>query len=152
MIHIRSQVKTWQSQSNKLKNCQKSLNSNFAILKETLHVTHPLKLLDNMYKYETDPTRTVGATEPTQDAGRTDVQMDGRTYRRMDGVKPIYPPTTSLCGGGGIIMVCTAAPHVTILNKISFSVGILLAFKSKYTSVYHLHIGRNELVEIIPMP
>ena len=44
-----------------------------------------------MYKYEMDPTRTVGATEQTRDAGRTD--------GRMDGVKPIYPPTTSLCGG-----------------------------------------------------
>ena len=43
-------------------------------MQETLYVTH-LKLLDKMYKYEMDPTRTVGATERTQDAG----QMDGRT-------------------------------------------------------------------------
>ena len=58
--------------------------------KLTLHATHLLKLLDKMYKYEMDPTKTVGATEWTRDAGRT------------DGVKPIYPPpppTTSLCGG-----------------------------------------------------
>ena len=59
------------------------------ILQEILHVTHLLKLLDKMYKYEMDPTRTVGATERTQDAGLT----DGET----DGVKPTYPPTT-LCG------------------------------------------------------
>ena len=45
-------------------------------------------LLDKMYKYEMDPTRTLGATERTRNAGRT------------DGVKPIYyPPTTSLFGG-----------------------------------------------------
>ena len=31
-----------------------------------------MKLLDKMYKYEMDPTRTVDATERTQDAGRTD--------------------------------------------------------------------------------
>ena len=41
-------------------------------------------LVDKMYKYEMDPTRTAGATERIRDAGR------------MDGVKPIYPPTTSL--------------------------------------------------------
>ena len=38
---------------------------NFDILQETLHATHLLKLLDKMYKYEMDPTRTVGVTERT---------------------------------------------------------------------------------------
>ena len=38
-----------------------------------------------MYKYEMDPTRTVGATEQTQDVGWTDGQMDGRTDKRTDG-------------------------------------------------------------------
>ena len=55
---------------------------------ETLHATHLLKLLDKMYTYEMDPTRTDGATERTRDAGRTDRRTDGRT----DGVKPIPPP------------------------------------------------------------
>ena len=32
-----------------------------------------------MYKYEMDPTKTVGATERTWDAGRTDRQTDGPT-------------------------------------------------------------------------
>ena len=50
--------------------------SNFEILQETLHVTHPLKLLDKMYKYEMDPTRTVGTTERIRDAGRTDGQSE----------------------------------------------------------------------------
>ena len=40
-----------------------------------------------MYKYEMDPTRTVGATDRTRDAGQT----DGRTDGRRDGVKPVYP-------------------------------------------------------------
>ena len=48
-----------------------------------------MKFLYKMYKYEMDPTRTVEATERTRDG------------RGTDGVKPIYPPTTSLCGGGG---------------------------------------------------
>ena len=59
-------------------------------------------LLDKMYEYEMGQTRTLGATERTRDAGRTGGQTDSRT----DGVKPIYPPistlsphTTSLCGG-----------------------------------------------------
>ena len=37
------------------------------ILQLTLHATHLLKLLDKMYKYEMDPTRTVSATEWTRD-------------------------------------------------------------------------------------
>ena len=44
-----------------------------------------------MYKYEMDPTRTVGSTERTQDAGRT----DGRT----NGVKPIHPQQLRCAGG-----------------------------------------------------
>ena len=77
-IHIRPQVKTRQSQSYKFKKIAK--NSNFEILQETLHaLTHLLKLFDKMYKYEMDPTRTVGATERTRDAGR---MQDGR---RRDG-------------------------------------------------------------------
>ena len=59
-----------QSQSYKYKKIAQ--NSNFEILPETLYTTHLLKLLDKMYKCEMDPIRTVGATERTRDAGRTD--------------------------------------------------------------------------------
>ena len=34
-----------------------------------------------MYKYEMDPTSTVGATGRTRDAGRTDGRTDGRTKK-----------------------------------------------------------------------
>ena len=44
-----------------------------------LYPRHILKLLENIYKYEMDPTRTVGATERTRDAGRTDKRRDGLT-------------------------------------------------------------------------
>ena len=41
-----------------------------------------------MYKYDVDPSRTVGATERTRDAGRTDgrmdIRMDGQTDGRME--------------------------------------------------------------------
>ena len=77
VIHIRSQVKTRQSQSYKFKKIAK--NADFAILQETLHATHLLKLLDKMSKYEMDPTRTIGATERTRDAGLTDGRTDGRS-------------------------------------------------------------------------
>ena len=43
-----------------------------------------------------DPTRTVGDTEWTRDAGWRDRQTDGRT----DGVKPIYPPNNFIVRGG----------------------------------------------------
>ena len=57
---------------------KKKMPKNFEILQETLRATHPLKLLDKMYKYEMDPTRTVGATECTRDTGRT----DGRSWNQ----------------------------------------------------------------------
>ena len=41
-----------------------------------------MKLLGKMYKYEMDPTRTVGATEQTCDVEWT---RDGRTDKRTDG-------------------------------------------------------------------
>ena len=93
VIHIRSQVKTRQSQSYKFKTNAKNLK--FEILHKMLNATRLLKLLDKMYKYEMDSTRTVDATEQTRNAGRT----DGRLDRWTDRVKPIYPLTTSLCGG-----------------------------------------------------
>ena len=89
---MRSQVKTRQSQSYKFKKIAK--NPIFLILQLTLHVTHLLKLLDKMYKYDMDPTRTVGATERTRDTGRTDGQTDRWTEWNQ-----YTPPTTSLCGG-----------------------------------------------------
>ena len=70
-IHIRSQVKIRQSQSYNFEKLPK-----IQILQETLHTTHLLKLLDKMYKYEMDPTRTVGITELTRDVGQTDGQSE----------------------------------------------------------------------------
>ena len=52
---------------------------NFDILQATLHVTHLLKLPDKMYDYEMDSIRTVGTTERTRDAGRTDGRTDGKS-------------------------------------------------------------------------
>ena len=85
VIHIRSQVKTRQSQSYKFLKIAK--NSNFEIWQEILHATH-LKLLDTKCKYEMDLTKTVGATERTPDAGRMDGQTEWNQYN------PPPPPTT----------------------------------------------------------
>ena len=60
-------------------------------MQETLHAAHLLKLLDNMYKYEMDPTRTVGATERTRDVGWTDWRTDGQT----DGQSETYIPSNN---------------------------------------------------------
>ena len=100
VIHIRPQVETRQSQSYKLKKIVK--NSNFELLQEPIHPTHLLKLRNQMSKHEMDPTRTVGATERTRDAG----QMDGRTEWNQ-----YTPPTTSLCGG---IMMVTLLTHINV--------------------------------------
>ena len=97
VIHIRSQVKTWQSQSYKFKKIAK--NSNFEILLETFHTTHLLKLLDKMYKYEMDPTRTVGATQRTRDAGWTDRWTEWNQYT----------PQQLRCARGIIILL--SIPH-----------------------------------------
>ena len=70
---IPSQNKT----QSKLKIKNNAKISQFDFVQEILHAT--LQLLDKMYKYEMDPTRTVGATERTRDVGRTDGQTDGRT-------------------------------------------------------------------------
>ena len=95
VIHIRTQVKTRQTQSYKFWKIAKKI----LILQTNLHLQHLPKLLNKMYKYEMDPIRTVGDTERTQDAGWTDGWTDGWMDGQTDGVKPIYPPTTSLCGG-----------------------------------------------------
>ena len=104
VIHIRSQVKTTQSQNYKFKKNAK--NSNFEILLETLHSTHLLKLLDKMYKYEMDQTRTAGNTEQTRDAGCW-----------TDRVKPIYIPTTSLCWGWYNNHLCIGHISVSLSQK-----------------------------------
>ena len=92
VIHIRSHVKTWQSKSYKFKKIAK--NSNFEISQETLHATHLLELFDKMCKYEMDPTRTVGVTEWTRDAGRRDGRTDGQTDGRSE--TNIPPPPKQL--------------------------------------------------------
>ena len=71
------------------------------ILQETLHATHLLKLLGKMYKNEMDPTRTVGATEQTCDAGRTRdrLGMDEQTDGQMDGLSETnIPPNYNFIG------------------------------------------------------
>ena len=73
VIHIWPQVETRQSQSYIFFKIAKNYNS--TILQEIFHMTHLLKLLYKMDKCEMDPTRIVGATEQTRDAGR----MDGQT-------------------------------------------------------------------------
>ena len=54
----------------------------FQILTQTLHVTHLMKLLDKICKYEMDPTSIVEDTEWTRFCPQTDWQMGGRTDGR----------------------------------------------------------------------
>ena len=97
VVHIRFQVKIKTKLKLQILKIDKA--SNFIVLQQTVHTTYVLKLLDKMYKYEMDPTRIVGATEQTRDAGQTDGRTDGQTDGWTDGVQTIYLPTTSLCRG-----------------------------------------------------
>ena len=99
LLHGHNRLVNW-TPCSRMRESKLKINktSKFEILQETLHTTHLLRLLDEMYKYKMDPTQTVGATEWTRDDGQMDGWMDWWT----DGVKPIYPhppPTTSLCEG-----------------------------------------------------
>ena len=49
-------------------------------------------MLDKIYKYEMDPTRTVAATERTRDAEQTDRRTDGRSETN------IPPNNFAVCG------------------------------------------------------
>ena len=133
----------------------------FLILQETLNATHLLKLLDKMYKYEMDPTRT----------DRADTGCG--TERRTDGVKTISPPPTP--------NNCVVRGHNNSLSPdrrqaiISTNAGILLIgpFRSNFREIlieiqtfsfrkYRLNVssakwrafclGLNELNRLIPPP
>ena len=82
LSHIGSQVKWRQSQSYKFKEFAKT--STFKILKQTLHATHLLKLLDKICKYEMDPTSIVEDTERTRFCPQTERRTDGRTDGQTD--------------------------------------------------------------------
>ena len=47
-------------------------------------------LLDKMYKFEMDPTRTVGATELTRDVGRTDRRTDVSQYEQTHNMMQVW--------------------------------------------------------------
>ena len=68
-----------------------------------------------MYKYEMDPSRTVGTTEQTRDVGRTDGQTDGRSETNNS-------PQQLRCAGGiittAIIMICDSQ-HAFMLHFVT---------------------------------
>ena len=100
LSHIGSQIKRRQSQSYKFKEFAK-------ILKQLLHATHLLKLLDKMWKYEMDPMSIVDDTELTRFCPQTDK------------MKPVYPPFNFVEAGGIITEVVIYSPlyHVLIVIK-----------------------------------
>ena len=79
VIHIRSQVEIDKVKVSHLK-------------KFTSHATHILQLLDKIHKYETDPTRTEGATKRTRDARRTDGTDNFvvRGYNYLHAISPLW--------------------------------------------------------------
>ena len=83
-----------------LKNCQKFKYWNVA---RNFDATHLLMLLNMMYKYEMDPTRTLGTTERTQNAGQTDGQTRRTEWNQ-------YTPQ-QLCCARGIISVRGQTAH-----------------------------------------
>ena len=102
---IQSQNKT--SQSYKFKEFAKI--SIFLILKQTLHVTHLLKLLDKMCKYEMDPTSIVEDTERKRFCLQTDRRTDGRSETSI----PPFQP----CWSGGYNNLVCSLPEVGATNS-----------------------------------
>ena len=97
LSHIGSQVKRRQSQSYKFKKFAKI--SNYWILKQALHTTHLLKLLDKKCKYEMDPMGILEDTERTRFCPQTDRRRDGRTDRRTRWYQ--YTPPFNFVEAGG---------------------------------------------------
>ena len=105
LIHVGSQIKTRQSQINKIKELVET--KNFLILRnKIIHVTYLLKLLDKMGKYEMDLARIVEDTKQTWFCLQTDRRMDGQTDGGTDGqtVETSILLSTALKLGGGVIM------------------------------------------------
>ena len=78
VIHISPKSKQDKVKVTNFKELPKIQISKFCKKRYTWHTLW--SCLIKMYKYEMDPSRTVGATEQTRDAGLT----DGRTDRRTD--------------------------------------------------------------------
>ena len=74
VIHIRSKVKTRQSEGYKIKEFAKI--SNLWIIIIVVYLTHLLKLLDKIRKYKMDPAGIVEDTEQTQFCLQTDRRTD----------------------------------------------------------------------------
>ena len=119
----------------KLQIKKKVKNWKFEILQKILHATHLLKLLEKMYKHEMHPIRTVGATERTRDAGRTDGQTDG--------VKPIYPQQLS-CAKDILMLsllthICVTQPQwVDALNHFQEKEIYVCVFYHSPTSMRYM--------------
>ena len=75
----------WKEDKVKVTNSKNLPNYKFLNFKQTLHGTHPLMLLDKMWKYEMVPTSIVEDTERTRFCPQTDRRTDGRTEGRADG-------------------------------------------------------------------
>ena len=101
-----------------------------------------------MYEYEMNPTRTVGATERTRDAGRTDRWTDGRT----NGVKPIYSPTTSLCGGitNSPFAIELGRHDACVTSDFPCDVYVYMIYmrrkSEKHSQANMRHLGKNHVV------
>ena len=91
-----------------------------------------------------------------------DGQTDGRTDKRTDGVKPIYPPTTLLCGGYNKeiyivtgknivvvfwIYVCICPDFKMKLNQDTGSSAITVRVVHHYTT-RTITIGSHKYIEV----
>ena len=85
------------------------------------YATHLLKLLEKMYKYEMDPTRTVGATE------RTWVR-DGRTDGRTEWNQ--YIPQHLCCAGDSYLFIIDSE---------------VVSCRPTHSTHWRWHLGRQEM-------
>ena len=110
------------------------------ILKQTLHATHLLKLLDKMCKYEMDPTSIVEVTERTRFCPQTDGKTDRRTNGRTDGRttwSQYTPLSTSLKRGYKeqpfscmVLLWVQIVRYVLLADRIRWFVHYTISFSS----------------------
>ena len=99
------------------------------------HTSDSQKLLDKMYKYKMDPTKTIDATKRTRDAGWTDGLTDGR----MDRPREWYTPTTSSCVGYNNGLVYWHIHALLCLKGLSLQVTIFKISNNIYYCLFSIY-------------
>ena len=74
-------------------------------------------------KFDEIPSMILEVIKETKRYGHTFGRSDGRSFGRTDNVKTVYPPTNTVCGGGGIKSVFFLLLETLLLKQFSIYLG-----------------------------